>query len=114
MLFLYKAVVAIELPWIEGIRRLKRPPKRSTVLTKTEVGQVLDQMSGVCQLIARLLYGTGMRLFECAQLRIKGVDPKAGTPPTRCGIHLQRICLTLATTSGPWRNCLAIAMCRPS
>jgi integrase len=73
LLFLYKEVLGIELPWIEGISRPKRPPKRPTVLTQTEVKLVLDHMSGVHQLIARLLYGTGMRLFECAQLRIKDV-----------------------------------------
>jgi integrase len=51
----------------------KRPPKRPVVLTQTEVKLVLEQMSGVYQLVARMLYGTGMRLFECAQLRIKDV-----------------------------------------
>lgn len=74
LLFLYKEVLGIELPWIEGISRPKRPPKRPTVLTQTEVKLVLEHMSGLYQLIARLLYGTGMRLFECAQLRIKDVD----------------------------------------
>jgi integron integrase len=44
------------------------------VLTRTEVNLVLAQMEGVYQLIARLLYGTGMRLSECAQLRIKDID----------------------------------------
>jgi integrase len=70
LLFLYKEVLGIELPWIEGISR----PKRPTVLTPTEVKLVLDHMSGLYQLLARLLYGTGMRLFDCAQLRIKDVD----------------------------------------
>ena len=74
LLFLYKEVLGIELPWIEGITRPKRPPKKPCVLTQTEVKSVLDQMTGLYQLIARLLYGTSMRLFECAQLRIKDVD----------------------------------------
>lgn len=74
LLFLYKEVLDIELPWIEGISRPKRPPKRPVVLTQTEVKLILEQMSGVYQLLARMLYGTGMRLFECAQLRIKDVD----------------------------------------
>jgi integron integrase len=74
LLFLYKEVLGIELPWIEGLSRPKRPPKRPVVLTQTEIKLVLDQMSGIYQLVARLLYGTGMRLFECAQLRIKDVD----------------------------------------
>ena len=74
LLFLYKEVLGIELPWIEGISRPKRPPKRPTVLTQAEIQLILDHMHGVYRLIARLLYGTGMRLFECAQLRIKEVD----------------------------------------
>lgn len=74
LLFLYKEVLGIELPWIEGLSRPKRPPMRPVVLTQTEIKLVLDQMSGIYQLVARMLYGTGMRLFECAQLRIKDVD----------------------------------------
>lgn len=74
LLFLYKEVLKVELPWIEGVSRPKRPPKRQTVLTQAEVNLVLSQMDGVHQLIACLLYGTGMRLSECAQLRIKDVD----------------------------------------
>jgi integrase len=63
-----------ELPWIDGISRAKRPPQRPAVLTQTEVKLVLDRMRGVYQLIARMLYGAGMLLSECAQLRIKDVD----------------------------------------
>jgi integrase len=74
LLFLYKEVLGIDLPWIEGLSRPKRPPKRPVVLPRTEVKLVLEQMRGVYQLVARMLYGTGMRLFECAQLRIKDVD----------------------------------------
>ncbi|HVL77320.1 MAG TPA: integron integrase [Noviherbaspirillum sp.] len=74
LLFLYKEVLKIDLGWIEGVNRPKRPPKRPTVLTQQEVTLVLEQMDGVHQLIARLLYGTGMRVSECAQLRIKDVD----------------------------------------
>lgn len=73
-MFLYKEVLGIDLPWIEGLSRPKRPPKHPVVLTQAEIKLVLEQMSGVYQLVARMLYGTGMRLFECAQLRIKDVD----------------------------------------
>ncbi|WP_334188264.1 integron integrase [Noviherbaspirillum sp.] len=74
LLFLYKEVLGIDIPWIEGISRPKRPPKLPVVLTQTEMKLVLDQMSGIYQLVARMLYGTGMRLLECAQLRIKDID----------------------------------------
>jgi integrase len=43
-------------------------------LTRQEVDMIFAQMSGIYGLIARLLYGTGMRLMECAQLRVKDVD----------------------------------------
>lgn len=74
LLFLYKKLLKIELPWIEGISRPKKPARRPTVLTRQEVEMIFAQMSGVYGLIARLLYGTGMRLMECAQLRVKDVD----------------------------------------
>lgn len=70
LLFLYKKVLNIELGWIDGVSRPTRPPKRPTVLTPQEVDLVLSQMTGVYAVFARLLYGTGMRLMECAQLRI--------------------------------------------
>lgn len=74
LLFLYKEVLGIELPWIDGVEPPRRLAKRPTVLTQTEVSLVLTQLEGVYQLIGRLLYGTGMRLMEGAQLRIKDVD----------------------------------------
>ena len=74
LLFLYKKVLQIDLPWIEGIRRPSKPPRRPTVLTPQEIELVFSQMEGVHALIARLLYGTGMRVMECAQLRVKDVD----------------------------------------
>jgi integron integrase len=74
LLFLYKTVLEIELPWIDGIHRPKRPPKRPVVLTPQEVNLVFAQMEGVHKLFAQMLYGTGMRLSECAGLRIKDVD----------------------------------------
>jgi integrase len=74
LLFLYKKLLKIELPWIDGISRFKKPAKRPTVLTRQEVDMIFAQMSGTYGLIARLLYGTGMRLMECAHLRVKDVD----------------------------------------
>lgn len=74
LLFLYKQVLQKELPWMEELQRPTRPPKRPTVLTRTEVDMVLAHMSGTYGLIARLLYGTGMRLMECMKLRVKDVD----------------------------------------
>ncbi len=74
LLFLYKKVLSIEIGWIDGVHRPTRAPKRPTVLTTQEVERVFTQMEGTHALFAKLLYGTGMRLMECAQLRIKDVD----------------------------------------
>jgi integron integrase len=74
LLFLYKKLLQVDLGWIEGVRRPNRAPKRPTVLTRQEVDMVLSRMTGVAALFAKLLYGTGMRVAECAQLRIMDVD----------------------------------------
>lgn len=74
LLFLYKNVLQVDLPWMEQLNRPTRPPRRPVVLTPAEVNAVLSRMSGTHGLIARTLYGTGMRLMECMTLRIKDVD----------------------------------------
>ncbi|MBI1892371.1 MAG: integron integrase [Burkholderiales bacterium] len=74
LLFLYKEVLGIELPWMEDLHRPNRPPRRPTVLTQAEIEAVFAGMEGVYQLMARLMYGTGMRLMECLTLRVKDVD----------------------------------------
>lgn len=74
ILFLYREVLAIELPWLNGINRPTQKRRIPSVLTKDEVAGLLAQMNGETALIARLLYGTGMRLMEGMRLRIKDVD----------------------------------------
>ena len=74
LLFLYRAVLGIDLPWMEGIVRAKRPQRVPLVLSRDEVQRLLALMQGQCWLVASLLYGTGMRLMECLRLRVKDVD----------------------------------------
>lgn len=74
LLFLYKDVLRIDLPWLNGIARAKRPRRLPVVLTRSEAQALLAGMSGTHALMARLLYRTGMRLTECLQLRVKDVD----------------------------------------
>ena len=74
LLFLYKEVLGIQLPWLDEMVRAKRPQHLPTVLTVREVGAVLAGLEGTLCLIARLLYGTGMRLLEGLRLRVKDVD----------------------------------------
>ncbi|HRE14165.1 MAG TPA: integron integrase [Usitatibacteraceae bacterium] len=74
LLFLYKEVLGMELPWLDGIKKAKRPRRLPVVLTRDEARALLDRMEGTHALMARLLYGTGMRLGECLQLRVKDVE----------------------------------------
>ena len=74
LLFLYREVLEITLPWLDNVTRAKPSQRMPVVLTPAEVRAVLDRMDGVYGLMARLLYGTGMRLMECVRLRVKDVD----------------------------------------
>ena len=74
VLFLYREVLGIDLPWLNNIRRPQQTKRIPSVLTKDEVAGLLAQMDGINALLARLLYGTGMRLMEGMRLRVKDVD----------------------------------------
>lgn len=78
LLFLYKEVLLIDLPWLNDVVRAKQPQRLPNVLTRTEVRAVLVRMTGIHGLMANLLYGTGMRLMECVRLRVKDVDFERG------------------------------------
>src|SRR6266571_5324390 len=74
LLFLYRDVLEVELPWLDGIVRAKRPQRLPVVLTRDEVRAVLRRLEGAPRLMAYLLYGAGLRLLECCRLRIQDVD----------------------------------------
>jgi integron integrase len=74
LLFLYREVLGIVLPWMDTMVRAKKPQRLPVVLNRSEVSQVLERMDGTYGLMARLLYGTGMRLMECVRLRVKDID----------------------------------------
>lgn len=74
ILFLYKRVLELELPWMDEIVRARRPKRLPVVLTRNEVKAVLSQFEGTRWLIFSLMYGSGMRLMECLRLRVKDVD----------------------------------------
>lgn len=74
ILFLYREVLAIQLPWMENIVRAKQSQRVPVVLSAAEVARLLGRLSGREWLMASLLYGTGMRLMECVRLRVKDVD----------------------------------------
>jgi integron integrase len=74
LLFLYKEVLGQDLPWMVEIGRPVPTRRIPTVLTVAEVGSLLGLMEGVTALLARLLYGTGMRRTEGLSLRVKDLD----------------------------------------
>ncbi|WP_419184932.1 integron integrase [Thiobacillus denitrificans] len=74
ILFLYRDVLHIDLPWLDGVTRAKVSKRLPSVLTQQETAALLAHVSGTNGLIIRLLYGTGMRINECLRLRIKDVD----------------------------------------
>lgn len=74
LLFLYRQVLEVDLPWMEGVQRAKRPVRLPSVLSRDEVATVLAELDGTSWLVASLLYGSGLRLLECLQLRVKDVD----------------------------------------
>lgn len=74
LLFLYRQVLEVDLPWMDEIGRPRTPARLPVVLSVGEVQRLLQAMSGVEGLVARLLYGTGMRKMECLRLRVKDVD----------------------------------------
>ncbi|MEP7069591.1 MAG: integron integrase [Usitatibacter sp.] len=74
LLFLYREVLGLDLPWMQGIARAKKARRLPVVLTRLEAHAILARMDGTHALMAKLLYGTGMRLMECLRLRVKDVE----------------------------------------
>lgn len=74
LLFLYVEVLRDPAPWITDIVRARRPGRLPVVMTREEVLAVLDKMKGPSKLVALLLYGSGLRLMEALNLRVKDLD----------------------------------------
>lgn len=74
LLFLYREVLEVELPWLDNVERAKAPKRLPVVLTQAEVQGLLTRLAGTHWLMASLLYGAGLRLMECLRLRVKDVD----------------------------------------
>jgi hypothetical protein len=93
LLFLYKEVLRVDLPWLDGIVRAKCPVRLPVVLTRGEVRGVLQRLDAAPHLMACLLYGAGLRVLECCR------------PPTPCATPSRPTCSRMVTTSGPSRSC---------
>jgi integron integrase len=74
LLFLYRDVLQVDLPWLANVIRAKRPQHLPVVLTREEVKEVMARLHGTVWLVVSLLYGAGMRVTECLQLRVKDVE----------------------------------------
>lgn len=74
LLFLYRDVLRQEVAWLDNVVRAKRTVRLPVVLARDEVRAVLRQLRGTSWLMAILLYGSGLRLLECARLRVKDID----------------------------------------
>jgi site-specific recombinase XerD len=134
LLFLYREVLEVELPWLDNVQQAKAPRRLPVVLTRDEVHALLGRMHGTHWLVASLLYGTGMRIMECLRLRVKDVDFARGEilirdgkgfkdrvtmlpgwqsrrRRIRCAIRSPRTCSNLVTTYEPFRSCSGIRMC---
>lgn len=74
ILFLYKRVLNVPLPWLDTVTRARRPKRLPVVLTREEVHQWLDELVEPYWLLACLFYGSGLRLLEGLRLRVKDLD----------------------------------------
>jgi integron integrase len=73
-LFLYRHVLRKEIGYVDGVIRAKRPHRLPVVLTRQEVKSILGILDHSDWLIVMLLYGAGLRLMECLELRVKDID----------------------------------------
>ncbi|MFZ2957439.1 MAG: integron integrase [Candidatus Ozemobacteraceae bacterium] len=74
LLFMYRDVLRLDLPFVEGIERAKKPERLPIILTRPEIQQIFAYLDGSFWLMGNLLYGAGLRLNECIQLRVQDVE----------------------------------------
>ena len=74
ILFLYRNVLGVELPWLDEMVRAKRSRNLPVVLSRGEVAELMQKMTGTSKLMAQVMYGSGLRLLECCRLRVKDLD----------------------------------------
>jgi len=74
LLFLYREVLGIELPWLDNVAHAKQPVRLPIVLTRDETTRIIARLRGVHALIGALRYGAGLRIMEGVRLRVKDID----------------------------------------
>ena len=109
ILFLYREVLKIELPWLDNVVKAKRPQRMPVVLTREEVQAVLVRLDGTSGLILRLAYGTGMRILETARLRVKDIDfARISCVFVRCMRAISKPVLAVCTCRTRWRASIPV------
>jgi integron integrase len=104
LLFLYRHVLSIDLPWLENVTRASRPRHLPVVLTRAEVRSLLAQLEGMPRLVVCLLYGSGLRLNEGLHLRVKDLDLERGELTVRDGKGAKdRVTVLPAVLVSPFR-----------
>jgi hypothetical protein len=104
LLFLYRDVLEIDLPWLDGIVRAKRPERLPVVLTRNEVRAMLQRLDGVPSLMAGLLYGA-LRVLECCRLRV------STSPPARSSSAAARVTRIALRCCRPWPRPISPSIC---
>jgi len=108
LLFLYRQVLAVDLPWLENVTRAARPQRLPVVLSQSEVRSLLAALEGTPWLVANLLYGSGLRLMEGLRLRVKDLALERGELIVRDGKGgKDRVTVLPATLVAPLRGHLA-------
>lgn len=108
LLFLYREVLEIDLPWLDNVTKARVPQRLPVVLTHTEVKALLDRLEGTPWLMASLLYGAGLRLLECVRLRVKDIEFERGELIVRDGKgQKDRVTMLPAMLAEPLRAHLA-------
>jgi len=85
LLFFFRHVLTIEIVGLDSAVRARKPRRLPVVLSQQEVLRIFDQMQGTARLMAGIIYGGGLRLQECLQLRVKDVDFERGCLTIRSG-----------------------------
>ncbi|SRR6266568_1166943 len=106
ILFLYGAVLGQQLEWMSDIVRAQRPVRLPVVLSREEVAALLSRLHGPVWLMASLMYGAGLRVMECAELRVKDVNLDRGELTIRDGKGGEdRVTMLPAAGPSPCRGC---------
>jgi len=102
LLFLYREVLVQDVGWLDDVVRPKRARRVPVVLTRNEVNALLSALQGVTWIMANVLYGAGLRLWECLRLRVQDLDFEMNQIVVREGKgNKDRVTMLPVTVRGP-------------